>query len=260
MKNLFDIPQLTDTGYHILEVIAHRTPTLFFAGLRRLKEELDREANLYGDDAYTDQPIKLDASLHLLNQVRESGPVTDAYYAPQVRLALSSLSPAGASDGLLWTSINCFALSPYIQARWGSHNVNTRFVQRHCLWLGTEGRTWNASARLWWLAELANRASRFSKHTEATLLEAMADNVGLYHQLTSRRYLAANAKVVAAIYDVVLDDEIHNKYIFEKRYANELMKALNLKAGTISFDILDYDELYEIVESSLPPLGAGAAG
>ena len=257
---MINIQQLNDTGYQILEGIAHRAPNLFFAG-RFLKEELDREASWQGEDVYTDKPIELDVTLQPLNQVRESGPATDAYYAPLVRQALSNLSPASASDGLLWTSINCFVLSSYIQARWGSHHKTYQFVKRHWLWLGTEGRTWNASARLWWLAELANRASRFSNYSEETLLEAMAGEVGLYHQLTSRRYLAANAKVVAAIYDVVLDNVGHdeyNNYIFKKKYANELMKALNLRAGAISFDIFDYGELYELVEESLPPKEGGA--
>lgn len=125
---MIDIPQLNDTGYQILEGMARRAPKLFFAG-KFLKEELDREASWQGEDVYTDKPIKLDVTLQPLNQVRESGPATDAHYAPLIRQSLSSLSPAEASDGLLWTSINCFALSSYIQARWGSHHKHTRFVK-----------------------------------------------------------------------------------------------------------------------------------
>ena len=36
------------------------------------------------------------------------------------------------------------------------------------------------------------------------------------------------------------------------------MKALNMRAGNISFDVFDYDELYTIVESCLPPKERGA--
>lgn len=90
---------------------------------------------------------------------------------------------------------------------------------------------------------------------ERSLLEVMGNNVGLYHQLTSRTYLAANPQVVAAIYDVAIDG---HGYIFKKSYANQLMKGLNLRAGSISFDFFDYDELYKIVESCLPPKEQGA--
>ena len=248
------VPHVNDTGYQILERIALVWPNLFFEG-NRLRDKLEELANERGESCY-DKPITLDTSLAPLNRIREEGPGTDANNAPLIRQALSNVTPAMASDGLLWTSINCFTLSRYIPVRWSrTHLRSTAFVERHWLWKGTNGRTWNASARLWWLAELANRAGEFSKNSVETLLETMANNVGLYHQLTSRRFLAANAKVVATIYDVALDGSEH---IFEKAYANQLMKALNLRAGTVSFDLFGYDELYKIVEESLPPKGRGA--
>ena len=255
------IPHVNDLGYGILANIAYGHPGLFFEG-KRLMRELEKRAEEQGG-SWCDKPITLDTSLAPLNQIREVGPETDADNAPIIRQALSSITPAMASDGLLWASINCFALSRYIPIRWGATNLrqnelkNTAFVSRHWLWQGTNGRTWNAAARLWWLAELATRASEFSKNSVETLLETMANNVGLYHQLTSRTFLAANAKVVATIYDVALDGSEH---IFEKAYANQLMKALNLRAGTVSFDLFGYDELYKIVEESLPPKGRGATG
>lgn len=258
---LEQVPYVNDTGYQILARIAQVWPDLFFEG-KRLREKLEELANEL-DASYYDRSITLDTALTPLNQIREDGPGTDADNAPIIRQALSDITPALASDGLLWASINCFALSRYIPVRWGRTNLrqddlkNTAFVTRHWLWKGTEGRTWNAAARLWWLAELANRADEFSKNSEETLLYTMANNVGLYHQLTSRRLLAANAKVVAAVYDVALDGSEH---IFEKAYANQLMKALNLRAGTVSFDLFGYDELYEIVEKSLPPKERGATG
>lgn len=258
------VPFVNDTGYRILEQIAVSNPGLFFKG-KLLRDRLEEQANeqCKPGESYYDRFITLDTSLAPLNQIREEGPGTDADNAPIIRQALSSITPAEASDRLLWASINCFTLSGYIPVRWGTTTLrqdnlkNTAFVTRRWLWKGTDSRTWNAAARLWWLAELANRAGEFSKNSEETLLHAMANNVGLYHQLTSRRYLAANARVVAAIYDVALDGSQH---ILEFTYANQLMKALNLRAGTVSFDLFGYDELYEIVEKSLPPKERGATG
>lgn len=260
------IPYVNDTGYQILERIAVRDPGLFFEG-KLLRERLEEEANeqCKPGESYYDRSIPLDTSLVTLNKIREVGPGTDADNAPIIRQSLSSITPAEASDGLLWTSINCFTLSRYIPIRWGTTTLrqndlkNTKFVIRHWLWKGTEGRTWNAAARLWWLAELADRASEFSKNSVETLLHTMANNASLYNQFTSRRFLAANAKVVAAVYDVVLDLD-GNEHLFGTTYANQLMKALNLRAGTVSFDLFGYDELYEIVEKSLPPKERGATG
>ena len=249
------VPYVNDIGYQILDRIAVAWPDLFYEG-KRLRGKLDELADEQ-DGPWYDGSIALDASLTTLNQIREEGPGTDADNAPIIRQALS-ITPAEASNRLLWTSINCFTLSRYIPVRWGKSNLkSTAFVKRHWLWKGTESRTSNAAARLWWLAELANRASEFSKNSVETLLETMANNVGLYHQLTSRTFLAANAKVLAAIYDVALDGSEH---ILDFSYANQLMKALNLRAGTVSFDLFGYDELYKIVEESLPPKGRGATG
>lgn len=253
------VPYVNDTGYKILERIALAEPGLFFAG-KLLRDRLEELAK---GESYYDRSVPLDVSLAPLNRIREDGPGTDADNAPIIYQALSSVTPAEASDALLWASINSFCLSPYIPIRWGKSNLrqndlkNSAFVIRRWLWQGTESRIWNAAARLWWLAELATRASEFSKNSVETLLGTMANNVGLYHQLTSRTFLAANAKVVAAIYDVALDGSEH---ILEFTYANQLMKALNLRAGTVSFDLFGYDELYEIVEKSLPPKERGATG
>ncbi len=255
-----NIPYINEVGNQILERLVLTDPSLFFGG-RHLRDKLEDLAGDLGESPYSNKSINLETSLAPLNQIREDGPGTDADNAPILRQALSSVSPAEASDGLLWASINCFALSPYIPVRWGTSSLrrddlqNTAFVKRHWLWQGTAGRTWNASARLWWLAELATRASEYSRNSVETLLEAMGNNVGLYHQLTSRTFLAANPQVVAAIYDVALDGSRH---VFEKAYANQLMKALNMRAGNISFDVFDYDELYTIVESCLPPKERGA--
>lgn len=258
------IPYLNDTGYQKLEQIALAWPGLFFEKFR-LVNKLEELAIDRGEsyESWYDGYITLDMSLSPLNQIRKIGPGTDANNAPIIHQALSSYTPAMVSDRLLWTSINCFALAHYIPVRWGTTNLrqnelkNTKFVTRHWLWIGTDGRTWNAAARLWWLAELATRASEHSKNSVETLLETMANNATLYNGLISRRYLTANAKVVAAIYDVALDGSEH---IFKKNYADQLMKALNLRAGTVSFDLFGYDELYEIVEKSLPPKERGATG
>ena len=258
---MLTIPRLSDHGYRILDELARANPVLFTkSATDELQQRLEADAKKGGEFPYQAKQLELEVALNPLNDIEQPGPDSDAHYAPLIRQAVGGITPAQAADDLLWASINCFAVSPYISVRWKTSNLRnsnpSKYVRDHWLW-NSRPRISNASARLWWLAERANRASEYSIHSPETLLESMADNVGLYHQLSDRVYFAASPVLVAAIYDVVLAG---NEYVYRRPMANQLLRTLNIKAGNMSFDILDYDELYEIVESSLPPLGAGAAG
>ena len=256
---LNNIPRLNEIGYKILDELADSSPDLFLEGdAENLRSIIEERASKEGDSPYRSGSIQLEVPLNPLNQLEQAGPDTDANYAPLVRQAVSGISPAQAAEDSFWASINCFGLSPYIKVRWSTSSLKksnpSKFVKNHWLWNDRPRRS-NASARLWWLSETAQRASRFSKYSTETLLENMADNVELYHQLTDRTYFAANPLLVATVYDIAIEN---NRYLFDKPYPNELMKALNMRAGNISFDVFDYDELYEIVESCLPPKERGA--
>ena len=255
------IPRLSEHGYRILDELAQTRPSLFIeSATDELQRRLEVDANKEGESPYQAQKLELEVSLHPLNYIEQPGPDTDAHYAPLLRQAVDGITPAQAADDLLWASINCFVISPYVSLRWSTSNLKNsnpgNYVRDHWLWK-SRPRISNASARLWWLAERASRASEHSIHSSEVLLESMAGNVGLYHQLSDRAYFAASPIVVAAIYDVVLAG---NEYVYQRPTANELLKSLNIKAGNMSFDILNYNELYELVEESLPPKEGGAAG
>lgn len=254
---LNNIPRLSESGYQALEELVEDSLDLFLEG--DTVELYNRiEARVDGNPAFQSKGIELSVPLGPLNQIERAGPDTDAYYAPLVSQAVDNLSPADAASYLLWSSINCFVLSPYITVRWSTSKLKksnpSSFVRNHWLW-NKKPRISNASARLWWLFETAHRGSQFSRYSADTLLDYMANNVELYHQLTDRAYIAANPRLVAAIYDIAIDK---HDYLFDKPYPNELLRALNLRAGTISFDVFNYDELCEIVESCLPPKERGA--
>lgn len=255
-----NISRLNHSGYQVLEEMADTVPHLFLKGdSRLLKESFDYLAMKKGVSPYDSQDIKLKIPLDSLNQLKEKGPGTDAGYAPLVRQAVAGLSPDQADNRCFWASINC-VLSPYISVRWSTSNLKKpkpdKFVRKRWLWTGNESRLWNAVARLWWLAEIAHRAAEFSErsHSPETFLGAMANNVGLYHQLMSRGFAVRDPVLVAVIYDIALDG---NQSLFRKDRANELFKALNIKSDT--FGILDYGELHQIVLNSLP-FAPGTAG
>lgn len=251
------VPRLNQSGYRIMEELADTVPHLFLKGDgKQLKESFDYLADKKGERPYDYPEIKLRIPLDPLNQIRKSGPKTDIQYAPLLRQAVAGLSPEQADDRCFWASLTCFVLSPYVSVRWHSPIKKTKpaqFVRRHWLWIGKQGRVWNAGARLWWLAENALRASEFSMHSSDKFLETMANKVNLYHQIMARAF-SSNPVLLAAIYDISL---ANNDFLFKTKHANELCRNLNIKADT--FDILDYEELHQIVLNSLP-FATGATG
>ena len=248
-------------GFKALGDIAGDRPELFLQGQPdELRNEMERVVlEEHGPDATAyDREISLNVSLEALNGLAEEGPVTDAKFAPLLRGALGNLTPAQSAEPELWATVNCFALSRYVPARWKSSNLSesgsTNFVDRHWLaYSGSSGRKWNASARLWWLGEIATRAEPYSEHGFDELLDAIAGNVNLYHQTIDRAFLSANPKFLAALYDVFLDG---NDHLRTTKDANSLVMALNMRAATTSFDWLEYDELRRIVEEAKPPKGS----
>ncbi len=243
---------VNESGYKALRTLAHRCPDLFISpDPNRLRDEVIGEA---GTEEVWREPLKVETSLEPLNDVSEQGPDTDARYSKIVREALAGISLIQVVDELLWASINCFAIARYVPKRWATSSIIQRdpraFVDRHWLKGGPDGRQSNAAARLWWLGEISKRVARHSKYTPDRLLDAMANNVNLYHQTLDRRYLIANPKLVAAIYECALDG---NDHLFQTQYANQLFKSLNVRAGAQAFDLMDIDELRSVVEDAIPP-------
>ena len=253
-----EIRLLNDSGYDALLTLAESEPQLFVQGnpdeLRRRMERAGRvahgpEANLYSER------LVLPVSLTDLNRLQKGGPGSDAEYAPILRQA-AGRSVSQVANHLFWATLNCYDLPQYVPIRWESSNLtqaSTNFVRRHWLqYSGSDGRKWNAAARLWWLGEMATRAVEHSEHSQDDLLTAMAGNVNLYHQTIDRTFLSSNARLLAAVWDVFMDG---NEHLRTTKDANELMTALNLRAATLSFDFLGYDELRAVVEEAKPPKG-----
>lgn len=253
-----EIRLVNDSGFNALVTLADEEPEIFAQGdpaaLRQRMEEVGRaehgpNAELYGER------FDVRASLSSLNAVAQGGPTSDAGYAPAMREAVGD-SVVRASNQLLWATLNCFELPQYVPVRWESSSLSQTsrtFVYRHWLqYSGSDGRKWNAAARLWWLGEMATRVAVYSEHSFGELLETMAGNVNLYHQTIDRTFLSSNPQLLAAVWDVFLDG---NDHLRTTRYASDLMMALNLRAATMSFDFLDYSELRAVVEAAKPPKG-----
>lgn len=243
---------VNDRGYKALRNLAASQPTVFMeADEERLRQAMVKEA---GTDQVWDRTIPLRCSLAPLNELEQSGPSTDYHYSQIVRQALADISLADAAAELFWASINCFTIADYVPRRWAtgitSRTKMENFVDSHWLRAGSDGRESNAAARLWWLGEISERVARHSKYSPIELLDAMANNVNLYHQTLARPYLLANPRVVAAIYETAMDG---NEHLYRTDYANPLFKSLNLRAGATALDLMNDDELRAVVEEAVPP-------
>ena len=247
---------VNDTGLQALKALAREEPNLFTSpNPVKLQKRMIKRADT---DEVWGEPLVLLADLSDLNMVDSGGPETDAQFVPIVRNSLR-LPPSDGLNEYRWASINCFVIPKYVPVRWSTSNLAgesgdlSRYVESH--WLrGSEvgARRANAIARLWWLGELASRTAEHSQlYDEDDILNAMANNVNLYHQLLSRPNLLSRSRLVAAVYEVFLDGD--NEYLKTTKYANELLETLNLRAADVSLDFMDSTELREVVEESKPP-------
>jgi len=247
---------LNDDGVSALTGLALKSPKLFFdsdtTALAKAVMDQAQTEDIWGD------ALDLKDDILVLNKVNQGGPSTDAQYSRIVRRALDHLTPDQGLDENRWATINCFLLPVYVNTRWGpalpkDANKFPNFVKMHWLNGGlVDARRANAVARLWWLGEFSDRAAYHSgQYSADEFLEAMANNVNLYHQLLSRPNLLSRPKLVAAIYEVFLDGD--NGYLSATKYANELLESLNLRAAELSLDFMSLPELRDLIEELKPP-------
>ena len=246
---------VNEEGYKALGTLAVARPQVFTNPQdHNISELMIEEA---GTDNVWKQTLDLENDLHSINSEETAGPSTDAIHARTLREAIPQVTAADVIDDNLWASINCFLLGSYVPKRWSTsntlHSNPTNFVRAHWLqYNSSDGRKWNAAARLWWMGELAERTSQYSEHTADEIIDKMASSVNFYHQTIDRPYLAANPKLMAVLYDVFFDD---NEHLSMTKNINELLKGLNIRAAANALDLMDYDQLRGIVEEAKPPKG-----
>ena len=258
MNNLDDIKLLNDEGVAALRRLAHEQPQLYFeANSDALKSAMISVAET--DDLWRGN-VGLQCDLSPMNNLDRSGPSTDAAFALLIRQALGHLSPSEGLNDYRWSTINCLVIPQYVHKRWSNALPKEKVrhpahIERH--WFAghkIDARQDNAVARLWWLGELSHRASKYSeRYGQEDILNAMAGNVNFYHQLLYRSNLVSRPKLVAALYEVFLEDG--NDYLNVTQYGNEMFRALNYRAADVSLDMMELAELRDIVEECQPPKG-----
>ena len=244
------IERVNNAGFKLLADLAKEQPLLFInPDIVRLKAVMKERAG--HDKLWESQKILLSESLDCINMIETKGPATDAESARILRHAFSQIQITDIVDRNFWASLNCFALANYVPIRWSTSNLidrnPSRFVLNH--WLEND-RKGNATMRLWWLGEIAERTAPFSERYQAdALLEAMSKRVNLYHQILDRTNITPNWRLNAAIWDYALNG---HEQLFKTGIANQLLQRLNLRASTVSLDLLDDKQLRELVREATP--------
>ncbi len=261
---------LTKTSYRLLRQLAAKEPELFInPNTTKLRARFDQECQK------TAEPVELfdtrdywivnQTHLHeIISTAPEGGgPSRDATHARLFRQAFPDLkNPADAADPLVMASINTFHLDKYVPLRWESSpynredkNSQTEFVKSHWLLSSKES---NTAQRLWWLHEFAHSAADHSSHTSDELLDLLANNVGLYHQMLNRPYLMASDRIRAIVIDLAEKNRLTSTNA--KANTNRLMAQLNKVAGSRNLDVLDSETLKDIIEGCIFPKGQTEIG
>lgn len=253
---------VSDHGYRALRELALDRPDLFLEpNSKRLAQAMAQGAG--SEDPWSSEPVWWSSErLSTIEPPTKSGPGDDATHARQLAGALRSFSPHRTADHRLWATLTCFHLAHYVPGRWAhALKKNTKpsdHVTDH--WLFSErgtrtkeanSRRANAARRLWCLWTLSRAAAAESSILDAgELLDAMAGNVGLYHQVLSRSYLAASPRLLAAVYEVAM--EPGNEHLFRKHYANQLLMSLQVRASAVALELMSADERRTAVREVVP--------
>ena len=256
---------LNSDGYKALHELADEDPDLFLQpDTHLLLQRLEDHSLLspWADASLPMAPLALEA----LNSITVDGPSTDRENAPILRQALQQVPDHWFHDERLWATLNCFHLAAYTARRWkftprkttskarrtrNRKQKKTDFVRLHWLNAGSQARESNAAARLWWLYELAERASAHAVlYDLPALLETLADNVALYHQMLRRPNLVSNPRLAAALIELARDEipELQTQ-----KHINQTLIQLNTQAGAALFDVNDTGGMKDWVRSVSPP-------
>ena len=107
---------INDNGIAALKSLAYKSPSLFIEAdpdaLANAMEEQGHTKDVWGNS------FDLQGDISSLNDVQESGPITDAYFSRIVRSAFPKLGANQGLDEYRWATTNCFVIPKYVKCRW----------------------------------------------------------------------------------------------------------------------------------------------
>ena len=243
------------TGYPVLKLTEEGYDTLLAFATTNPEKYLDPDTNFHD----------VLANLGLIKYTEESGVTSDQPIdltpvttgppnrADQQALAffhnLNGMTPARATDKLIWAWITHFRLHRYTLARWRRQaNTDTsEYIAAHWFIPNRGNGLWNSNtaSRTWWIAHTALKAANASAgaFTPQEALDHFASFAVHYHIL-ARSSILRSTTLLSEFVRTLLNEA---KGIKAEQGGLELFRRLNLTAGTKMLDLLSRSELRALI-------------
>jgi hypothetical protein len=220
------------------------------------------EASEYTDDQTWPLRVEVVGDKPVLSPDRNDDPIN----ACLLHSYLAKLDETQASDKRLWTYMTHVTFRDYVQSRWplpstleevrGSSDAKKKVsdsIILHWFLNGNDSRTLkrHALARLWWAAHLTvapwEQSEDFTKlQTEDRYIytKFLLSNETLYTEVLERT-LGNSRQILIALLEYFRrhPDKINRKFL------RPIMKEMILMSGVKRLSLLNYDDVYKLVES-----------
>ena len=239
------ILRFTPEAYDHLRLMAERKPEVYLDPDTDFAALLAKE----GIDYYA-EPTGITASGPISLQPVSSGNRNQAdSQAISFYHALDGMSPARATDPLMWSWLTHFRLHPYSLERWRRTKTTKLpdYVKAHWFVENQNSAIWNSNtaARTWWIAHTSIKAANASAgaFTAQEALDHFAKFAVHYHVLI--RSAVMRSPILLAEFVRALLNE--GQGIKAEAGGAELFRRINLEAGTRLLEVLPRDEIRAII-------------
>ena len=245
MKADEPILRFTQETYDRLSLLATRAPEIYLNPETDFDEVLNGEGiNRYAEPTgiTASRPISL-CPVRSNNRNQADRQALDFYHS------LEGMTPARATDPLMWSWMTHFKLHGYSLERWRRTKTTNLpdYIKAHWFGENQSSAIWNSNtaARTWWIAHTAIKAADASAgaFTAQAALDHFAKFAVHYHILI--RSAVMRSPVLLAEFVRALLNE--GRGIKAEAGARELFQRINLEAGTQLLEVLPRDEIRAMI-------------
>ena len=199
--------RLTQDAYDFLRELASTQPDLWFnpgTDFDTVLASSGIDPYLQSMDLELQKPIELSVKLQGGRRPNQADDQALSFHQ-----ALSGLSPANATDPLLWSWLAHFRLHAYSIERWPLRGADaTRHIRQHYFLTDNSLGLFqmNVASRTWWLAQTALKAAEGSNGALSAnqVVRYFADHAQHYHTIVMRESLR-NSTVLAEFVRALLN-------------------------------------------------------
>ena len=239
------ILRFTQEAYDRLSLLATSNPEIYLDPETDFDEVLNSEGIKHHAEPTgitASRPISL-CPVRSDNRNQADRQAMDFYHA------LEGITPARATDPLMWSWMTHFKLHDYSLERWRRTKTTKLpdYIKAHWFADNQSSAIWNSNtaARTWWIAHTAIKAADASAgaFTAQAALDHFAKFAVHYHILI--RSAVMRSPVLLAEFVRALLNE--GRGIKAEAGARELFQRINLEAGTQLLEVLPRDEIRAMI-------------